>query len=256
MISSFNDRCTRYGISSLINLSFWLLSSIIEIGAGTVYPPSFLLLSSINVHSGGAVDFAIFSFYLVGISSILGAIIFVVTIIETRVPGFKMRMLPLFVLSVFIIVIFTYFLTVLSKILLQCFTIDQNFLYLGNSTTEHNYRNSQDYVGCAAHYLFPVPESHASNHVIPNNRWYFDPTSQSGLLINQTGFDGTICIGHPHCYFTMVSKKQYEVVSWWRFIPYIDCICDFFGWARCKSSTNYVVTDYAVPTNLLYDYCG
>ena len=110
MINSFNDRCSWYGISSSYNLSFWLLppsflllllSSIIEVGAGTgwtVYPP----LSSINAHSGGAVDFAIFSLHLAGISSILGAINFIVTIINMRVPGFKMRMLPLFVWSVFI----------------------------------------------------------------------------------------------------------------------------------------------------------
>lgn len=73
----------------LNNLSFWLLppsfmllllSSTIEVGAGTgwtVYPP----LSSISAHSGGAVDFAIFSSHLAGISSILGAINFIVTIL-------------------------------------------------------------------------------------------------------------------------------------------------------------------------------
>jgi cytochrome c oxidase subunit 1 len=69
-------------------LSFWLLppslflllaSSVVEAGAGTgwtVYPP----LSGILAHSGGAVDFAIFSLHLAGLSSILGAINFVVTI--------------------------------------------------------------------------------------------------------------------------------------------------------------------------------
>lgn len=63
----------------LNNLSFWLLppsfvlllaSAFIEMGAGTgwtVYPP----LASIEFHSGGAVDFAIFSLHLSGISSIL-----------------------------------------------------------------------------------------------------------------------------------------------------------------------------------------
>jgi len=69
-------------------LSFWLLppslflllaSSVVETGAGTgwtVYPP----LSGILAHSGGAVDFAIFSLHLSGLSSILGAINFIVTI--------------------------------------------------------------------------------------------------------------------------------------------------------------------------------
>jgi len=83
----------------LNNLSFWLLppsflllllSSTIEVGAGTgwtVYPP----LSSITAHSGGAVDFAILSLHLAGLSSILGAINFIVTIINMRVPGFRMR---------------------------------------------------------------------------------------------------------------------------------------------------------------------
>ena len=91
-------------------LSFWLLppsfilllgSAFIETGAGTgwtVYPP----LSGILAHSGGAVDFAIFSLHLAGISSILGAINFMVTILNMRVPGYKMSMIPLFVWSVFI----------------------------------------------------------------------------------------------------------------------------------------------------------
>ena len=82
----------------LNNLSFWLLppsfilllvSAFIETGAGTgwtVYPP----LSGILAHSGGAVDFAIFSLHLAGISSILGAINFIVTILNMRVPGYKM----------------------------------------------------------------------------------------------------------------------------------------------------------------------
>ena len=91
-------------------LSFWLLppsfilllgSAFIETGAGTgwtVYPP----LSGILAHSGGAVDFAIFSLHLAGISSILGAINFMVTILNMRVPGMTMSMIPLFVWSVFI----------------------------------------------------------------------------------------------------------------------------------------------------------
>jgi len=91
-------------------LSFWLLppafilllgSAFIETGAGTgwtVYPP----LSGILAHSSGAVDFAIFSLHLAGLSSILGAINFMVTILNMRVPGMKMSMIPLFVWSVFI----------------------------------------------------------------------------------------------------------------------------------------------------------
>jgi len=91
-------------------LSFWLLppsfilllgSAFIETGAGTgwtVYPP----LSGILAHSGGAVDFAIFSLHLAGLSSILGAINFMVTILNMRVPGMSMSMIPLFVWSVFI----------------------------------------------------------------------------------------------------------------------------------------------------------
>jgi len=34
---------------------------------------------------------------LAGVSSILGAINFIVTIVNMRVPGYNMRMLPLFV---------------------------------------------------------------------------------------------------------------------------------------------------------------
>jgi len=89
----------------LNNLSFWLLppafflliaSSLIEVGAGTgwtVYPP----LSGILAHSGAAVDFAIFSLHLAGIASILGAINFIVTILNMRVPGYGMHLIPLFV---------------------------------------------------------------------------------------------------------------------------------------------------------------
>jgi cytochrome c oxidase subunit 1 len=89
----------------LNNLSFWLLppslffllcSSIIEVGVGTgwtVYPP----LAGIESHSGGAVDFAIFSLHLAGLSSILGAINFIVTILNLRLPGFRMGLISLFV---------------------------------------------------------------------------------------------------------------------------------------------------------------
>jgi cytochrome c oxidase subunit 1 len=54
-------------------------------------------LSSIEAHSGGSVDFAIFSLHLAGLSSLLGAINFIVTILNMRVPGMKMRLVPLFV---------------------------------------------------------------------------------------------------------------------------------------------------------------
>ena len=75
------------------NISFWLLppalllllaSALVEAGAGTgwtVYPP----LSSVQAHSGGSVDLAIFSLHLAGASSILGAINFITTILNMRV---------------------------------------------------------------------------------------------------------------------------------------------------------------------------
>ena len=92
----------------LNNISFWLLppsfillllSSFVEGGAGTgwtVYPP----LSSIESHSGGAVDLAIFSLHLAGVSSLLGAINFITTIINMRNPQMTWDRLPLFVWSV------------------------------------------------------------------------------------------------------------------------------------------------------------
>jgi len=73
-----------------------LASTFIEMGAGTgwtVYPP----LASIEYHSGGAVDFAIFSLHLSGLASLLGAINFIVTVLNMRVPGLKMNFIPLFV---------------------------------------------------------------------------------------------------------------------------------------------------------------
>ncbi len=59
-------------------------------------------MSSIEFHSGGAVDFAIFSLHLSGLASLLGAINFIATVLNMRVPGMKMNYIPLFVWSVLI----------------------------------------------------------------------------------------------------------------------------------------------------------
>ena len=89
----------------LNNLSFWLLapslvlllsSSVIEGGVGsgwTLYPP----LTSIQVHSGGAVDLAILSLHIAGISSIAGSINFICTILNMRTRGLFFHRLPLFI---------------------------------------------------------------------------------------------------------------------------------------------------------------
>lgn len=108
MIFTFNGWCTRYGFSTFNNLSFWLLppsltlllaSNFVGGGVGTgwtLYPP----LASIT--SDSSVDLAIFSLHLAGVSSILGAINFLVTVVNMRVPGLRMNMIPLFVWAVFV----------------------------------------------------------------------------------------------------------------------------------------------------------
>jgi cytochrome c oxidase subunit 1 len=83
------------------SLIFLVSSAFVEMGAGTgwtVYPP----LSTAEYHSGGAVDFAIFSLHLSGLASILGAINFLVTASNMRVPGMRMNYIPLFVWAVVI----------------------------------------------------------------------------------------------------------------------------------------------------------
>ena len=92
------------------NIRFWLLppslillslGGLAGAGAGTgwtVYPP----LSGNLRHSSVSVDLTIFSLHLAGVSRILGAINFITTILNIRSPVIDLRIVPLFVWSVFI----------------------------------------------------------------------------------------------------------------------------------------------------------
>lgn len=94
----------------LNNASFWLLipsffllmlANTLNEGPGTgwtIYPP----LSSIQAHSGPAVDLLIFSLHLAGASSLLGAINFISTILNMRAPGMAMHRMPLFAWSILV----------------------------------------------------------------------------------------------------------------------------------------------------------
>lgn len=94
----------------LNNISVWLIvpallllvfASLVEgsTAAGwTVYPP----LSSLTGHGGIGIDLSIFGLHLAGLSSLLGAINFIATIINMRLPGLKLELMPLFVWGVFI----------------------------------------------------------------------------------------------------------------------------------------------------------
>lgn len=62
------------------------------------YPP----LSSIQSHSGGAVDLMIFSLHLAGVSSLLGAINFITTVMNMRTHGMSYHKMPLFVWAILI----------------------------------------------------------------------------------------------------------------------------------------------------------
>ena len=62
------------------------------------YPP----LSSIQSHSGGSVDLAIFALHLSGVSSLLGAINFITTVLNMRAPGMSLHKLPLFAWAIFV----------------------------------------------------------------------------------------------------------------------------------------------------------
>jgi len=94
----------------LNNLRYWLLtaalvliltSRIVDSGAGTgwtVYPP----LRSYLYHGGASVDYAIFRLHLAGISSLLGAVNFIRTILNLRVLGISLNLIPLFPWAVLI----------------------------------------------------------------------------------------------------------------------------------------------------------
>jgi len=94
----------------LNNISYWLLTialmliltrSLVDSGAGTgwtVYPP----LRSYMYHGGASVDYAIFRLHLAGISSLLGAVNFIRTILNLRVLGINLGLMPLFPWAVLI----------------------------------------------------------------------------------------------------------------------------------------------------------
>lgn len=94
----------------LNNISFWLLipalislviATLVEGGPGagwTLYYP----LTSIQSHSGSAIDLTIFALHLTSISSLLGAINFIATALNMRAPGITLLKLPLFSWSILI----------------------------------------------------------------------------------------------------------------------------------------------------------
>lgn len=92
------------------NIAFWLLvlsllfavlSTIIDEGLGTGWTV-YLLLSSLQSHSGISVDMAIFALHFSGFSSIFGSINLMVTIMNMRANGMDYSKLNLFTWSVLI----------------------------------------------------------------------------------------------------------------------------------------------------------